>query len=289
MRPRQNSWTGSRAKLKPALVLAVAFSTMLAPAARGEMVQEFNYELKDIKLHGGFTVVFSMRSYDTAGVAPPVLTSAVLRLPAGAKIRREFLTKRFLCDVQRLKQTKDPKTCRNAELGRGRVLVDTRPFTNEMIPAKIYLFLAKGTDRNAVASIAILGIPDDSAPVVSSNPFIRDTKVVLQANFFNEPTPDGAFAYKLVLPTGPINGINVSVAQVTVTIPGLTMNKRERKCVKRERGKCEKSRVRVRRIYWFTLPRCPPSGSFRLEATFGYAGLPSITRTVELSCSRFAL
>jgi hypothetical protein len=270
------------------IVVASAFLVIAcAPVARAEVVQEFNYQLKDLKPYGGFTVVFDFRSYDTTGAAPPPLTSAFLRLPAGAKIRREFLTKRFLCDVKKLNQTKNPKTCRNAEVGRGRVLVDTRPFTTEAIPAKIYLFLAEGTERGAVASIAILGIPDESAPIVRNNPFIRETKVVLRANFFNDPTPDGLFGYKLVLPTGPIRGINISVAEVKVTVPGLTLTKRQRTCVKRNRGRCARTKVKTRKLYWFVVPKCPASGKFAFQAVFGYAALPTATRMVELSCPRF--
>jgi hypothetical protein len=274
-----------RRLLQMIVIVTIVVMVLPAPAARGEVVQEFNYQLKDVKPYGAFTVVFGMRSYDTTGIAPPVLTSAVLRLPPGARIRREFLTKRFFCDVKRLKQTKDPGTCRNAEIGRGEVLVDARPLINELIPAKIFLFLAKGSERNSIASIAILGVPDESAPIVRDNLFIRDTKVVLQASFFNESTPDGK-AYKLVLPTGPISGINISVAELRVTIPGLTTKVRERRCVKRVGGKCRLG-VRIKKIYWFVVPECPPSGSFTFAATFGYAGLPVITKEVELSCSRF--
>jgi hypothetical protein len=286
---KRNAWVEVMpGSLKRIVVAAALLMIVCAPVARAEVVQEFNYQLKDLKPYGGFTVVFSFRGYDTTGAAPPPLTSAFLRLPAGAKIRREFLTKRFLCDVKKLNQTKDPKTCRNAEVGRGRVLVDTRPFTTETIPAKIYLFLAaKGTERTAVASIAILAIPDESAPIVRNNPFIREAKVVLRANFFNDPTPDGLFGYKLVLPTGPIRGVNISVAEVNVTVPGLTLTKRQRTCVKRIKGRCAKSRVKTRKLYWFVVPKCPPSGKFAFQAVFGYAALPTATRMIELSCPRF--
>jgi hypothetical protein len=270
-----------------ALVTSSICASVLNSPAHAEVVQEFNYQLKDIKPYGAFTVVFNLRSYDTTGAAPPLLTSAFLRLPAGAKIRREFLTRRFFCDVKRLNTTKDPKTCKNAELGRGRVLVDTRPFTTEGIPAKIYLFLARGTHRAAVASIAILGIPDESASIVRNNPFIRDTKIVLRAELLNDPTPDGLYGYKLVLPTGPISGINVSIAEVHVTLPGLTLTKKERKCIRKSRNRCVERRVRTKRVYWFVVPSCPSSGSFSFQAVSAYAGLPVITRNVELSCPSF--
>lgn len=266
-----------------ASMLAIAF----AAPARGEVVQEFSYQLKDLKPYGAFTVVFTFRSYDTTGVAPPPLTEAYLRFPAGAKLRKEFLSKRFLCDVRKLNQTKDPRTCRNAEVGRGRVLVDARPLVVETIPAKIYLFLAKGTQRSAVASIAILGIPDDSAPIVRDNQFIRNTKVVLQANFFHQPTPDGLFGNRLVLPTGPVAGVDISVAEVSATVPGLTLTKRVRRCSRRVSGRCTKIKTKAKRLYWFTAPKCPPTGIWTFQAVFGYAGLPTVTKVIELSCPRF--
>jgi hypothetical protein len=269
------------------LIVAGLLAAICA-TAQAEVVQEFNYQLKDVKPYGGFTVVFGLRSYDTTGAPPPPLTTAVLRLPAGAKIRREFLNnKRFMCDVRKLNETKDPKTCRNAEIGRGRVLVDARPVVSETIPAKIYLFLAPGAVRGAVASIAILGIPDDSAPIVRDNLFIRETKVVVQANFFDDPSPDGLFGYKLVLPTGPIRGVNISIAEVNVTVSGLTLTKRQRKCAKRSHGRCAKRKLVTKKLFWVAVPKCPRSGKFTFQAVFGYAALPTTARTIELSCPRF--
>jgi hypothetical protein len=270
-----------------ALVAGSISALVHSSPADAEVVQEFNYRLEGVKPYGAFTVVFDLRSYDTTGAPPPPLTSAFLRLPAGAKIRRQFLTRRFFCDVKRLNATRDPKTCKHAEIGRGRVLVDTRPFTTEAIPAKIYLFLARGTQRASVASIAILGIPDESAPIVRSNPFIRDTKVVLQAELFNDPTPDGLYGYKLVLPTGPISGINISIAEIHVTLPGLTLTRKERRCVRKRHNRCAEQRVRTKRLYWFEVPSCPPSGRFSFQAVLAYPGLAATTLNIELSCPSF--
>jgi hypothetical protein len=249
-------------------------------------VQEFGYQLKDVKAYGAFTVIFRLRVYDTTGAVPPPLRSAFLRLPTGANIRQDFFKKRFLCNVKKLNDTKDPRVCRNAEIGRGTVLVDARPLITEAIPAKIFLFFARGTEKKAVASIAILGVPDLSAPVVRDNPFIQNYKVVLSANFFSEPT-DGRFGYKLVLPTGPTRGIEISVAEVDVTVPGLTLTKRYQKCARRKAGRCVRTRVETEKRYWFTIPRCPASATYPFQAVFTYTGLPTMTRDVEIPCSQF--
>jgi hypothetical protein len=116
--------------------------------------------------------------------------------PAGARIRREFLRKRVLCDVRKLDRTRDPKSCRRSQVGTGRVLVDARPFITEQIPADLWLFLARGTTRKTVASLAILGKQDQSAPVVRDIPVVRDFRAPIV--FMNELTKDGRYGYKLV-------------------------------------------------------------------------------------------
>ena len=79
------------------------------------------------------------------------------------------------------------------------------------------------------------------------NPTVRETVPTLNANFFSEPTPNGLYDYKLVLPSGPINGIRVSVAEVNVTVTGLTLVKKKKKCTKRKRGKCVKRKTKTKR------------------------------------------
>jgi hypothetical protein len=266
---------------------AVAFGALPSQAVAAP-VQEFNFRLESFKRHGGYTAVFTSRTYDTTGAVPPPLVDNFLRLPAGVKIRRQILRrKRFRCNVRKLRITRRPKTCRSSRLGTGRVLVDARPFLTEPIPARIYIHLGKRTTRGAVASLVILGIPDSGATVVRQNPVVRDTRVVVQANFFRDPTPDRRFDYKLVLPTGPIGGVNISVAEVKARITGLTLRKRAHRCVRHRNGKCVKRRVRIRRIFWATRPKCGPARRVAFQAVYGYQNLPTVTRTIELSCSRF--
>ena len=123
-----------------------------------------------------------------------------------------------------------------------------------------------------MAAFAIVGIPDERVPVVRDNPTVRETVPTVNANFYSEPTPDGLYDYKLVLPTGPINGIRISVAEVKVTITGLTLTKKTKKCTKKRRGKCVKRKTTTKRTFWFTEPPCPPSGQAQLRGVLRLQG-----------------
>jgi hypothetical protein len=191
-------------------------------------------------------------------------------LPAGAKLRREFLRKRVLCNVKKLDRTHDPRSCRRSQVGTGRVLVDARPFITDQIPADLWLFLAKGTTRKAVASLAILGKQDQSAPVVRDIPVVRDFRApIVFMNFFDDPTRDGTYGYRLAFGNSPTGGASFAISETRVVNRGFTLVRR---------GK---------RLFWFTPPRCPVAGNISFQAFFGYASLPDIVRTTELPCPRF--
>ena len=130
---------------------------------------------------------------------------------------------------------KNIETCIGSKVAQGTVQVDARPFINELIPARIYLFFGKGTAPGAKASFQIIGVPDENAAVVRNTPVVRDTRVALAANWFDEPT-EGKYGYKLVLPVGPIQGVNISVAEVNVTTKGLTLKKKKTTCHEEEEG-----------------------------------------------------
>ena len=307
------------------ILVAFALLGLLIPlaVAQAEPVQEFNFQLRDIKPDGRFTVVFTSRTYDSTGGIPPVLRENYLRLPAGAKIPRAFLKKKYFCDTQKtlntLVQNPDPSTlfykrvenlkatikklkkrkvsaktlkkidtCRRVKIGQGTVQVDARPFINELIPAKIYLFFAKGTTKGAVAGFGIIGVPDENAPIVKNTPVVRDTRVAVNSNFFNDPTPDGKYGYRLQLPAGPIGGVNISIAEVDVVTKGLTIKKKKKACAKRKHGRCVKKKRKVTRLFWFTKPACPASGKLSFLSFYGYDDpQPDITKTIDLPCPQF--
>jgi hypothetical protein len=299
------------------LVAAAVTLAVLATAvvAHGVVVQEFSFQIKDIKSWGGFTVVFNSRSYEPSGGIPDELKQNHLRLPAGSTVPKVFRNKRFYCKTKQLvdqvrrdkgsgrftpyinnllkgKKTAPRndksliKTCRFARIGTGRVLVDARPFEERPIPADLQMFWTKPA-KGAVAAFDIVGIPDERVPVVKENPTVRETVPVIAANFYSEKTSDGLFDYKLVLPTGPVNGIRISVAEVKVTTTGLTLTKKSRKCTRRRGGRCVKRKTSLKRTFWFTEPPCPASGKLTFEAFYGYDTAPDQLKRTEIPCPDF--
>lgn len=295
------------------IIAAVALLASLGAVAvaQGVVVQEFSFQVKDIKSWGGYTVVFSSRSYDPSGGIPAELDQNYLRLPKGAVTPKVLRNKKFYCEAKRLvdkvrlekgsgrftpyfekllkgkkKQPKSAKNfvevCKFARIGTGRVLVDARPFEDRPIPADLHMFWTKPA-AGAVGAFAIVGIPDDTFPVVRDNPTVRETVPTINANFYSEPTPNGLYDYKLVLPTGPINGIRISVAEVNVTTTGITYTKKT--CRKKRRGKCVKRKTK--RQFWFTEPPCPPSGQLNFEAFYGYKTEPDQLKTISIPCPDF--
>jgi hypothetical protein len=299
------------------LIAAVATLAVLVTAAiaQGVVVQEFSFQIKDIKRWGGYTVVFNSRSYEPSGGIPDELRENYLRIPAGATVPKVFRKKRFYCQTKKLvdqvrrdkgsrrftpfinnllkgkktipKNDKNLiKTCRFARIGTGRVLVDARPFEPRPIPADLQMFWAKPAP-GAVAAFEIVGIPDERVPVVRDNPTVRETVPVVAANFYSEKTPDKLFDYKLVLPTGPINGIRISVAEVKVTTTGLTLTKRTKKCTRKRGARCVKRKTTLKRTFWFTQPPCPASGKLTFEAYYGYDTAPDQLKRSEIPCPDF--
>ena len=66
------------------------------------MVQQFSFQLKDIKPDGRYTVVFESRSFDDAGAIPAPLNANTIRIPKGAEVRKEFRNKRYFCPLKKL-------------------------------------------------------------------------------------------------------------------------------------------------------------------------------------------
>jgi len=299
------------------VVAALAMLALLCAvaAAQGEVVQDFSFQIKDVKSGGRFTVIFNSHSYETSGGIPAPLNENYIRLPKGAVVRKEFKKKQYYCDAKKLvdqvrmdkgsgrftpymnnllrgkptppKNAKSLiKTCRYARIGTGRVLVDARPYAADPIPADLMMFWTK-PEKGAAATFRIVGIPDERGPSGANNKTIRETTPLINASFYNDPTPDGLYGYKLVLPTGPINGIQISVAEVHVTTTGLTLRKKKVTCAKRGHGKCVKKKVKKTNIFWFTQPPCPASGQLSFQAFYGYESAPDQTKTITIPCPKF--
>jgi hypothetical protein len=305
------------------IVLAFAVPALLVPAAAlADPVQEFSFQAKDIKPGGRFTVVYTSRTYDTSGGIPPALRENYVRLPVGAVIRKKFLKKKYYCDADKLihdlqavpeqnvqfarrvdklaatirrirsrldqRALRNAETCRRSRLGEGTAQLDARPVFDELIPSVFYVFLGKGTQPGAVASMQIVGMPDENSAVVKGLPItVRQTRVPLVVNFFNEPT-EGKYGYKVVLPTGPIAGVNISIAAVRAVFRGITLKRKKVTCIKRNRGQCIRRKVKKTTVFWVTLPTCPPSGKPSFLGFYGYDDpIPDITKTAEVPCPNF--
>jgi hypothetical protein len=298
------------------IAISVALALVVVGIAQGEVIQEFGFTIKDVHSDGRYTVVFNSRSYDSNGGTPATLVSSTIRLPKGAVIRKQFVNPRYYCDLRKLVdrlRTDHPNAahfndlvnqavrgrrtapkrasdlisvCRFAHVGGGTALIDARPFVDQPIPAHFEMFWAKPT-KGAVGTMAVVGSADDSSPIVGENTTIRSTHPILSVDFVDDPTPDGLYKYKLVLPTGPIAGINVSFAEVQATTPGLTLPRTTAKCLRKKGRRCVQRRVRKSNLFWFTRPTCPPSNRLSFQASYVYANAPPQSRTTEIPCPHF--
>lgn len=295
---------------------------------QAEPVSQFSFQVTNIKPGGRFTLLFHAQLFDTTGGVPPSPTSNYLRIPKGATLRREFLNRRFYCDGPKLRTDIDTmdfsgtpftkrvqnlkpfisylrrharsarvkkalanaQTCDRARIGSGTVKVDGRgvsPKLDQLIRGTFVVFFSRATAPGAVAGFTVLGAADEDQEIVKRRTFevLTGVHVALNANFFNDPTPDGLYGYRLDLPPGEVNGLRVSLAELNATTSGLTLKKGE--CLKRNaRGRCVKRQRRT--LFWFTIPPCPPSGTFSFEQSYTYAD-PALnnTKTVQLACPRF--
>ena len=181
-------------------LVSVMLLALLYPAAlaQADPVQEFNVQLKDVKPDGRYTIVFTANSFDTSGEPPPLLTSNTVSFAAGVKIKPEFLSRAYQCDVTKLrealqsapedgyffkrldnlpatyKRVKDRlspqdrklvETCIRSQIGTGRVVVDARTLgIGDPLPAKLYLYLSKAQTKGSFASFGIFAVLDEAAP-----------------------------------------------------------------------------------------------------------------------------
>lgn len=290
-----------------AAVAAALLLAALAPAsAPAEPVHQFSFQLVNVTADGRFTAVFTTRAFDTTGAPPPAMDENTVRLPAGLELRREFRRRQWYCDGRALidaitagkphrqrwarafaspgpvlrrlarlgtradrRLIRAARTCMRALIGRGRATVDARPAIPEEIPADVFLYLARPRP-GAVATLAAVGIPDPRAGVVRRNPILADVRSLVSTSLVRDPSADGRFGLKLVLPTGRISGFHVSLARLDLRVPGLTIR----------RGR--------RTTFWMTRPTCPPSGLLSFEAFYGYPEpLEDVTRPFTLPCPRY--
>ncbi len=274
-------------------------------------MQDFGVQLKDVTADGRYTIVFTSNSFDTTGDAPPALLQNDVRFAKGIRLRKSFLKPSRRCDMQSLKTmllenqtdafgyqqmlpdlkrtTKrigarlDPggqrvlDRCAGAAVGSGSVKVDVRPLLPDLVPALLYLFLAKPTEPGAVAALGVMAVTDGRSPVVRDNALVAQQRPIFTVNIFDDPTPDGLYGYRLKLPPGSVGLVKISLAELVVTAPGVTDVTRTR------RG----GRVRTTKSFWLEPPACPASGRLNFLANYVYETGLNTTKTFEVACPRF--
>lgn len=310
------------------LLLALAGLALSAPAVvQAEPINQFSFQVKDIKPGGRFTLLFHAQTFDTTGAVPPDPTANYLRIPKGATLRREFLTKRYLCNgpalrtaidtmdfsgtpftkrIQNLKpfmrtleHTKGPEArralanaqaCDRGRIGGGTARIDARsvsPKLDRLINVTFATFLSRATVPGAVAGFAVLGAADENQEIVKRRTFEVLTGV------------HAALAANFVNDPTPdgLYGYRLDLPRgevngLRVSIAELNASTSGLSIVK---GTCLKQNARgrcvarqKRTIFWFTIPPCPPSGLFSFQEFFGYAPpQPNSLNTVQLTCPRF--
>jgi hypothetical protein len=237
-----------------------------------------------VKPYGAATLHLTQKTYNTTGAVPPTRVSGTAWLPKGISIRPQFLKKPHVCDLRKLNETKSPGVCKRARIGTGRALIDL-PLVAEPFPVNVHIFLAKAIVKGAVASYAVLGIPDQRAPAV-----IKDVRAVLIGTIVDDPTPDGLYGYRIEDPFTQL-GIRFGVAEARATIPGLTIRERVRACARggRSGSECRKAKTKTKRIFWVTAPDCPASQKLSWKIELRLEGGLSLSAVRETPCPRFPL
>jgi len=304
------------------ILVSALLLVLLSPAAVAQAapVQEFNVQLKDVKPDGRYTIVFTANSFDTSGEPPPLLTSNTVRFAAGVNIRKEFMNSTYQCEVAKLRDAllsvqedgyffkrldklaatykrirarlapdarKVVETCIRGQIGAGTVVVDARTVgLPDPLPAKLYLFLSKPQANGAFASFGIFAVLDESSPAIQAIGSLGTLKLVFATDLFNEPSADGLYGVKMVLPTG--SGLRISVAELKVTTPGITKQTIKKTCITKKKGKCVKSRSKVvSSLFWLTQPTCPASGQVTFRSDYGYETGLATEKTIQVPCPRF--
>lgn len=295
----------------------------LCGIARAEPVQQFSMQVTTPR-PGDVGVDLELRFFDTTGAVFPSPTARTLRLPRGFSLDRRFFDPRWLCDGRALRAALDARpsaepfvkrvadlkpfirelahsrdkadraalanarACERGRLGTGTGVVDARralPVLQDPIPFGVSVFLGRGTIPGAIASITALAAAEPGSAVVRRYPVVEGVHAVEIDNFVFAPTPDGVYGDEVVFRTGPINGFDISIAEVRAHLRGLRMHPGT--CVHSDRsGRCTR-RLRSG-AQLFRLPACPSSGRLSAELSTGFAPpVSSLTSTVSEPCPRY--
>lgn len=305
------------------LVIAAMAILGLCGSARAEPVQQFTFQV-DSPRAGDLSAYMHLRRYDTTGLVPPTPTDFSIRLPRGVEVNPAFLTSRHLCDGPALRDALDAhisavpfmrrldrldafarelersgtkrdlaalpnvRACARGRLGSGKGLIDARDaiaVLTDPIPFHFWIFLSRGTTPGAVAGLTVVGAADADSAIARKYPVVTGVHAAVTESLFSEPTPDGLFGLELEINTGPINGFQLSIAEIEVTVRSLQL--RRGACLARGRGSRCTRRQRTDESL-FAVPRCPASGHFSAQLDTIYPPpTPRSRTTVEVPCPRY--
>ncbi len=306
------------------VVAAAGVLAVVGPAtALAEPAQQFSLQLRADR-RGQVAFAIKLRSFDTTGVVPPSPTETYVRLPLGSGVRSEFRNPRFWCDGPALRLALDTRpsrtqfaervanlgpfirslqggrsradraalanarVCERSRIGGGTALIDARrvtPVLSEPIPVRFSVFLSRPRAPGALIGYAILGSADERSPIVRRYPVVTGVHAAIAADIVEDVTPDGLYGLKLTIPTGPIAGFDVSIAEVDTAVRGLKIG-RGTCLASSRRGRCTSRQSAD--VYSFVVPACPPAGHFSALMHTAYPPpTPSLTSTFQVSCPRF--
>jgi len=307
------------------MLLTIAAMAILGVCgiARAEPVQQFAFQLTSPN-PDDLGVRVLLRRFDTTGAVPPTPTEFWMRFPRGAELDRAFLTSRYFCDGRALRDALDAhpsgtpfprrlahldafareltrsrarrdraalanvRACARGRLGGGTGVIDARDaiaVLTDPIPVGFSMFLSRGSVPGAVAAFTVIGAADERAPIVRRYPVVAGVHAVVTEQIVSDPTPDGLYGLKLLINTGPVNGFQVSIAEVDAHVHSLVLRRGE--CLARGRGGRCVRRQRANASL-FVVPRCPASGHFSAQLQTTYAPpTPSVTTTLAVPCPRY--
>src|SRR5829696_4020637 len=174
------------------LLLTACMALGLTAVAVAEPVQQFSFQLKDLKPGGRYTLIFNARTFDTTGAVPPNPTENYLRFPVGATLRKEFLAKRFFCDGTKLRNdiTRDIDPRGTPFYKR---VADVRPFIRRM--SRTRSRFARSALANArVCHHARIGSGTARVDARETIPVLDQLIPSFFSMFFSRPTQPGAIA-----------------------------------------------------------------------------------------------
>ena len=150
------------------------------------------------------------------------------------------------------------------------MIADVRPIFKELVPANFFVYLAKPKNKGAEVAFSVLVVLDENGWLWKESPTLRTFRLALTFPAYWEPSADGRFGYRFVLPGGGAGGVRASVSELKVTLPGLTQTRRPSSASGRARANASRARPRARSSSGSRSRPVPPPGQLRFESDYVY-------------------